>query len=173
MLMKGVAMKKRLLILAAAVLLALVLAVPASASKPMEVKGTYTEGRPITDEVLMGNSCHVTSTFNPPMFFHGGIEAECDTSFESVTQGGFCPGRPGVLPESYHLWGSCKGWVLDKEGTFDLQCHRQFQPGEPETLNRCVIAGTGRDLVNLKGHVTFINWGVGEYTGEVHFAPDK
>ena len=161
-------MRKRVLILAAAVVLALVLAVPASASKPVEVKGNYGGMGPGTFvEELVGNTCHVLG-WDAPSWLSGDITVQCKNDYRSVSQGP-CPGGPFLIPESIHAWGHCEGTVLDKEGAYDYQCHGLWQPAKPETLEyNCTIAGTEGQLANLKGHLA-IMVREGTYTGEVHF----
>jgi len=163
-------MRKRLSILAAAVLLlTLVLAIPASASKAVEISGTWTGPSEFwDDEVEIGNTCHVTgaSVYD----YDGSIDAVYSNAFRSVAKGVPCPGGPGTFPESYHEEGRFVGTVLGKYGAFVRTCHAVWRPPLDEnnfTLD-CVIVGTEGELANLHGHMTDNN-ATGTYTGSVHF----
>ena len=165
-------MRRKALILTAAVLLALLLAVPASASKSQEVKGVFVGGGPGDFvEENVGNTCHVLG-WNAPSWLSGDITVESFNDYRSVAQGP-CPGGPFIIPESIHAWGRSEGEVLGKSGAYDFQCHGLWQPDVPRTLMyNCVIAGTEGELAGLKGHYT-IDMLAGTYAGEVHFDPDK
>ena len=170
-------MRRKLLVLAAAAMLALTLAIPASASQSREISGTFVEyGLGDLDTKQVGNSCHVTATNVVTEYFaasDGGIEADCVGSY-TVVERGICSGGPGNQKMVLNLRSfDCVGTVLGRAGEFNLKGNAVFRPPDIDTFTSWIlVSGTGGDLVGLQGHLMIYNV-FGEYTGEVHFDPDK
>jgi hypothetical protein len=183
-------MRKRLLILTAAVLLALVLAVPASASKPTKVSGGFIAdwGTLTDEEVPVGNRCFVNVWYNASL--DGAIAASCAVHEWQVAHGPcdeeIAPGvyehiYPGKYRETLHVEADCSDATLGgKSGTFQLRGNGEMVPVDPPTpfvfywREDCVIqSGTG-DLANLHGSLTLESLPVqaGTYSGEIHFDPN-
>jgi hypothetical protein len=137
-------MRRKLVFLAVAAVLAVMLATPASASRSQEIRGTFSApvGEQI-DEQQIGNSCHVTVT-NQAIDYSGDIAARCVGSY-TVVQRGICAGGPGIAKmvlnlRSYH----CEGVVLGKEGEFDMKANGVLRPPEIGTFTTwALISGTG------------------------------
>lgn len=168
-------MRRKLLVLAAAAMLALTLAIPASASQSRKISGTFVEpddGRGDFDIKQVGNSCHVTAT-NVVTDYYGGIEAHCVGSY-TVVERGICSGGPGNQKMVLNLRSfDCEGTMLGRAGEFNLKGNAVFRPPDIDTFTSWIlVSGTGGDLVGLQGHLMIYNV-FGVYTGEVHFDPDK
>ena len=184
-------MRKRVLILAAAVLLALVLAVPASASKRTPVSGSgMTDWLHFEDDaVAIGNRCFVEAWYTTA--YTGGIEASCKHHSRQVAHGP-CEGSfPGSYKETVHLESECTttgDGVGGKQGTFRLRSgNGEIVPADPPQVwvmdlrHDCVILGGTGDLANLHGSLR-IEWHPRDpetfflvpetYSGEIHFDPN-
>lgn len=183
-------MRKRVLILTAAVLLALALAVPASASWPMTVGGAF-----ITDifslkdeEVPVGNRCFVNVWYDASLagdiltascaihewqVAHG----PCD---EETAPGVYAHIFPGKYKETLHLEADCTATVQGKSGTFQLRGNGQLLPGADPPVpfvmhwqeNCRIQSGTG-ELTDLHGSLTLESHPdqPGAYSGKIHFDP--
>jgi len=185
-------MKRKLLVLAVAALLALVLAVPASASKPIKVSGVIVaDWETFKDKTVpVGNRCFVD--FWADNAYSGDIVASCAHHGWQVAHGPCAGSFPGSYKETLHLEADCTttgSGLLGKQGTFRLRCNGELLPAaDPPQLmvmdwrQDCVIlAGTG-DLANLRGSLTLESHyrsledaatGLMTYSGEIHFDPDK
>ena len=169
-------MRKKVLILAAAVLLALVLAVPASASKPTTVSGTFTLVPPVKDQLVPeGNRCFVNVWYNATL--GGDITASCAIHEWQVAHGPCAGSFPGSYNETLHLEADCAATVEGKSGTFHLRGNGEIVPVDPPTpwvmtwRENCVILeGTG-DLAGLRGSLTLEGLPAQPetYAGEIHF----
>jgi hypothetical protein len=177
-------MKKRVFILAAAGLLALLLAIPASASNPTQVSGSIAvDMATFRDQTTpVGDRCFVNVWYNT--IYDGDIEATCATHEWQVAHGP-CEGSfPGSYKETIHLEADCSATIPDlgKSGTFHLRGNGQIEPAaDPPEIwvmhwqEKCVIqAGTG-DLANLHGSLTLESHPgqPSAYSGQIHFDPDN
>jgi len=183
-------MRKKVLILAAAVLLALVLAVPASASKRTTVSGSgMTDWGTFEDDaVAIGNRCFVEAWYTTA--YTGGIEASCKHHSRQVAHGP-CEGSfPGSYKETIHMESECTttgSGIGGKQGTFRLRCNGEILPAaDPPAVwmmdlrQDCVILAGTDDLANLHGSLT-LEWHTTSsvpffetpeiYSGEIHFDP--
>ena len=167
-------MKKRLWILAAAVLLALVLAIPASASKAVDVSGTnYLMGfRELPVEVTRGDRCFATATHD--WTWTGDISGESITEYRTVAKGP-CAGIPGVWEETTHIENWFTGTVGGSdEGSIRISCPGKFSFDPPRWEFHCVLHSGTDGLANLHGTIQ-ITWPFAEpgnpYWGEVHWDP--
>jgi len=174
-------MKRKLLIPAAAVVLALLLAVPASASKPMIVSGPMiVDPTTLTDQLMpTGDRCFVNVWYSASL--DGDIAASCAIHEWQVAHGPCAGSFPGSYKETLHLEADCAVTDLQgKSGTFELRGNGQLLPAaDPpqlwvmDWLENCVILeGTG-DLANLHGSLTMESHPdqPGTYSGEIHFDP--
>lgn len=171
-------MKKKLLILAAVVLLALVLAVPASASRSVEIyaKSFFVDFISFPEETTTGNACHVSTTF-----IDGWVGDIQGTSIveEQLTAKGPCMGGPGYWEEINLFRHYFTGTILNSEpGTIHMTCTAKLLLDPVHQEGRCTLhSGTG-GLANVHGSFDFLgplecteddpcdNW------GEAHFDPE-
>jgi len=173
-------MRRKLLILAVAALLALVLAVPASASKPIEVDGNFVMRGLVDEVVTVGNRCFVQTWWYADLT--GDIKGTCAIHERQVAHGP-CEGSfPGSYRETLHLEAECTEMVFEeKSGDFRLRGNGEIVPVDPPEFfvmhwreNCVILSGTG-DLANLHGSLTLESHPdeEGAYSGELHFEPDK
>jgi hypothetical protein len=166
-------MKKRMLVLLTIVLLTLVLAVPASASKPTSVNGTRWINAPPTNREWRpaGNNCiiEVDITYG----YSGDLVGTSASHFRIVSHGP-CP-ETGPVPYKYHetlhVRGTFTGEVLGVPGTFEfIETPKNWPDGSKKagyTSHMVILSGTG-GLANLHGMLDVAG---GDYSGRVHFDP--
>jgi hypothetical protein len=160
-------MRTRFTILVCLSLLGVVVgAVPASATAPVNVTGTFTTDSAIEDVVWHGNSGNRTLYWQASFLFEGGMEGLLVTTkaFSHVNHNGdFAANSVGVFT----------GCVGDLCGTLLLRS--QGTGGGPYadyTTNMVVLGGTG-DLANVHGQgTTQARTGQGgTYSLNLHFDP--
>jgi hypothetical protein len=164
-------MKRYITFVVTVLLLVVVLAIPAAASKPVAVAGD------IVSEILwdetwdVGNRCFATGEGR--ITLDGDFVGTGVHEFWSVGHGPCAP-EPGPfqLVETFREQGTFVGTVLGKPGTFVYRCQNVWRPEDPDTLKLdCTIrSGTG-ELSSLHGHfevrITFPP--PFTFVGEVHF----
>jgi len=162
-------MRRTVRFVAAVLLLMAMLTIPAAASKPEPVTGTF------TSDILwdlawdVGNRCFAIGESKAT--FGEGFVGTGLSSFWSVGHGP-CPEFPGPfqLDETIRTQGTFTGTVLGSEiGTFAYRCQNVWRADDPETLMMdCNIrSGTG-GLSGLHGHFSLF-FLPGRFDGEVHF----
>jgi hypothetical protein len=171
-------MKRKLAILVAAVLLALVLAIPASASQRMSFSATGTDM--VEPEVIgfksVGNRCFLAvageTKFEGELMNGTGpyvhqtlIKGDCSTAPD-----------PGTFAETFHDDKWFTGELLGREGTMYGSCQGQFYLDEPKRWEaHCVVHGVSGELVGMHGTMEWRGLlseiGTRSYWGEVHFDP--
>jgi len=166
-------MRRHVALAITVLLLVVVLAIPAAASKPVAVAGSLFSGIPVEDVVRqVGNRCFVSGTSS--MEFGGDIVGTGEHTFFSVGHG-LCPEEPGpfLLDETIHEEGTFTGSVLGSEpGTFVYRCQNVWRSDDPETwMLDCNIRGGTGGLSGLHGHLTLYG-PKQEYEGSVHFDPE-
>ena len=169
-------MRKRVLILVAAVVLALVLAVPASASKSFPIQGTLEGG--FMDGPYFeprGDRCFVTSHWSN-VVSTGSIQGTSEYDYRTLSKGPCTPGP--LVSESFHTEGMIKdatvqGWT--GTGTIRYRCQGKFYAQEPAHWEgHCTVTQATDGLAGL--HATWdtntpvATW-VPSYWGEAHFDP--
>ena len=178
-------MKKLTVVLLASLLVTLILAVPASATRPSEVAGTCRVAGPPPQPPSIksaGNNC--TKQMDLPYSWAGDIDGTSTAHIRIVAHGP-CPSSKGQYRENLKIQGTFTGYVNSRYGTFDYIEVLKFQPvpdrpDEPPywydgTGTMTILKGTG-ELANLHG-VLRIEGGRdsdGEsirYQGTVHFDP--
>ena len=174
-------MKKRSLLLIAALMVALLLAlsVPAHAKKPhITVEGTWDyQGQPFFDEKWAGGNYFVS--FADCGTWTGGFEGTVCDAGDMVFH------SSGSVFAKYTVWFD--GEVRDEstgaslgEGTLEIRFVGKGLDEQVGMQGTWVILGGTGDLSNLHGHGTWWGWGsdgqVGTpdlfYSGQVHQAPD-
>jgi hypothetical protein len=154
-------------------LLMLVLAVPASASKPTEVSGCRWMGAPPQNRTWRpaGNNCivEVDLTYG----YDGNLEGTSVAHFKIVSHGPCGPNGP--IPYKYHetlhARGTFEGYVLGTFGTFDFIETPKNWPADSDkagfTSHLVILSGTG-DLASLHGMLDIVGL---DYSGKIHFDP--
>jgi hypothetical protein len=165
--------KKRIYGLLIALLLALVIAVPASATKPTGVSGTRKFVPPPQNRVWRpaGNNCIVE--IDAIHAYTGDLEGTSVAHWRIVSHGP-CE-ENGPVPYKYRetisIKGTFTGMVSGVSGSFDFTEAAKNSPtgtGQPGITSRLVIlSGTG-GLANLHGRLDIV--GV-SYSGQIHFDP--
>jgi hypothetical protein len=167
-------MRKKICVVLSVLLLTLVLAVPASASKPTEVSGTLQFIFPPQNRVWRpaGKNCFVE--IDATHIWSGDLEGISGSHWRIVSHGP-CE-ENGPVPYKYHETISVKGTftsgVVGQSGTFDFTGTAENWPtgtGEPNiTMRLVILSGTG-DLANLHG-VLDVD-ASDNYSGRIHFDP--
>jgi hypothetical protein len=173
---RKVTMKKRMCVLCITLLLTLVLAVPASASKPTGVSGARQFILPPQNRVWRpaGNNCIVE--IDATHTYIGDLVGTSLAHWRIVSHGP-CE-ENGPVPYKHHetisVKGTFTGMVAGVSGTFDFTEAAENWPtgtGAPGITSRLVIlSGTG-GLANLHGVLEFSDMPVGSYSGQIHFDP--
>jgi len=176
-------MRKRVLILAAAVLLALVLAVPASASIPIDVLFTSTmNGWELTCDVKpVGNRCLVTTSFTGT--YNGPINGNWEATYKTLAKGPCEPepdDRPGCGPGPFAYAESAHWYVVVTDATvlgrggtfrdtFSNNCQGKVgqDPVRWEDWECVIQSGTG-ELAGLRGIFKY-SLADAQMWGQVHF----
>jgi hypothetical protein len=166
-------MKRRLCIGAVTLLVTLVLAVPASATRPEEVSGTRQFTPPVLNRVWRpaGNNCFVE--IDATYSYTGDLVGTSTHHFWIVSHGP-CE-ENGPVPYKYHetihTRGTFSGSVSGMFGTFDFVETAQNWPtdsgGHLYTSHMVILSGTG-DLANLHG---MLDVSGSDYSGQIHFDP--
>jgi hypothetical protein len=163
-------MKKQTCVLLAALLLTLVLTVPASAGRPIWAEGTAGlvfgswESRTTTD---IDGKCLI-EVKRAHRLFEGTITGEGIEDFKVIAQGP-CEGiYPGRYDDRFWVRGTFEGVVDGREGTCRYVAHGRIWAGDPPTEK------TRRTFLRCKGGlegmtgVLHSNW-EDEYWGWIHF----
>jgi hypothetical protein len=167
-------MKKRICVLLGILLLTLVLAVPASASKPTEVSGAMQFVPPPQNRVWRpaGNNCFVE--IDATHTWTGDLVGTSVTHWRIVSHGP-CE-ENGPVPYKYHetinVKGTFTGMVAGKSGAFGFTGTAENWPtgtGDPNITIRLVILSGASDLANLHG-VLDVD-ASDNYLGKIHFDP--
>jgi len=154
----------------------LILAIPASATKAKEVSGTMAYAGAPEHMVFQyaGNTCILDVDL--PYQFSGDLEGIATLHWRVVSHGP-CPVGPFQYNENLKARGTFVGMVGDKEGSFDLIFVGKSWPADPGdlalTANIVILSGTG-ELANLHGvlEVSYIMGdGFDSYSGQIHFDP--
>ncbi len=163
----------------AIMLLAAVLAVPASATGPTEVSGTYVMNAPPANRIWRpaGNNCivEVDLTYT----WHGDMEGSTAGHYRIVLHGPCGPEGPEPYRyhETLHGKGTFTGMVNGRAGSFDFNYVGKNWPADPGELALTsrffILSGTG-ELANLHGRLD--GWWIkaepfSSYSGQVHFDP--
>jgi hypothetical protein len=158
-------------ILLTALLLTLVLAVPASAGRRMPAEGTITfvigswDSRTATD---VDGKC-IVEVKNALQLFEGTLVGEGRQDYKVVAQGPCVGAYPGAYDDHFWIKGVFEGEVDGREGTCRYVGHGQTWAGTLPTqevrffLHRC-----RGGLKGMRGRL-LSNW-EGEYSGWVQFA---
>jgi hypothetical protein len=169
-------MKKLTVISLVMVLLAIVLAVPASATAPTEVSGHYWMSAPPANRVWRpaGNNCIVEVDLN--LGYTGDLVGTSTGHYRIVSHGP-CE-ADGPVPYKHHetlkARGTFTGIVAGKSGSFDFTYEGKVWPAEPGelflTARIVVLSGTG-ELANLHGWLeqAAVNGEAPTYSGQIHF----
>jgi hypothetical protein len=167
-------MKKKLAILIAAVVLALVLAMPASASQsvPFSAIGYDTA---VVDVKSAGNRCFITALGEAR--YEGDLGGTGTYEYHTMAKGSCsAAAEPGTFAEVFHVEKQFTGPFLDREGTMSASCQGQFYVDEPKRWEgHCVLRGESGELVGMHGTMEwmglFSEQGTRSYWGQVHFDP--
>jgi hypothetical protein len=165
-------MKKQICVLLSVLLLTLVLAVPASASKPTEVSGRRWINAPPQNRVWRpaGNNCvvEVDITYG----YEGDLVGTSASHFWIVSHGPCGPSGP--IPYKYHetlhVRGTFTGEILGVSGSFDFVETPKVWPADSHKTSNShlvVLSGAG-DLAGLHGMLDIAR---GDYSGRMHFDP--
>ena len=170
-------MKKRLLILAAVVVLALMLAIPASASQAHSFSFTgtdlYVTAYDLVDYKPAGNRCFV-AVHVEGVQYTGDLEATGTYDYRTLSKGP-CSAAQGTVEETFHVDKWFQGTLLGRYGTFTASCNGHFYIDEPARWEgHCVLKGESGELARLHGTMDWMGLlseqGVKRsYWGEVHF----
>jgi hypothetical protein len=175
-------MRKRVSILTGTVLLlTLVLAIPASASKQIEIRfWADTVNTPETNcqEKQIADNCFVK--FQLTGTYAGDVQGDwvdttsilakgpCDTDYP------YCGPGPMYYQQILHFDEVVTGSVLvddvEHTGTFRMTCEQWVSQDPPRTVENCVIHSGTDGLANLHG---IVKWSETEQimVGQVHFDP--
>jgi hypothetical protein len=166
-------MRKKVLILTStALLLTLVLAIPASASNRIPISGsgrtTETSNFTVTP---VGNRCFIKED-GVDEFFSGDMKGRGTFQYRSLVQG-TCEAGPGVYKETWQADETFTGTVLNSEpGTARWDCTGKFLLNPGRWVAHCAFrSGTG-GLAGLHGATDYTCYYEGDcfsYSGWVHF----
>jgi len=157
-------------ILLIALLLALVLAVPASAGRPIPAVGTSEivfgswDSRTATDE---DGKC-VIEVKNALVLFEGTLAGEVRQDHKAIAQGPCEGAYPGRYDDRFWFKGVFEGTVDGREGTCRYAGHGQTTAGIP--LSQEARMTFYRCRGGLHGMHAVLDMREGEYSGWVHFA---
>jgi hypothetical protein len=150
--------------------LILVLAIPAGASKPVDVEGSIIPVLQWDEAWEVGSRCFAVGETEAT--FGGDFAGTGLHYFWSVGHG-HCTENPGPLQmvETFRQEGVFDGAVLARSGTFVYRCQNVWRPDQMETIKLdCTIRGGTGELSGLHGHFE-VHFAVPPpyFVGEVHF----
>jgi len=172
------AIRKKVLVLTGTVLLlTLVLAIPASASKAQEIRfWMATVNTPETNCQVrqVANNCFVH--FNLTGTYDGDVKGTFVETVGLVAKGPcktdypYCGPGPMYYQQMLHDDEVVTGSVLGASGTFPMSCEEWVSQDPPRTIESCVIKPGTDDLANLHG---IAKWSETEQVmvGQIHFDP--
>jgi hypothetical protein len=172
-------MNKRILsVFGLAMLMLLLLVLPALASQPTHVEGTLAyAGAPENLEYrTVGTNCIID--VDVPYVFYGDLQGFANTHFRVVSHGKCSnPPMPFEYDENLKAFGTFDGSVDGKDGTFDFVLMAKgwsVEPGDLALVGKIVILSGTNDLANQHG-VLELSYLMGDpsdtYTGQIHFDP--
>jgi hypothetical protein len=173
-------MKKRMTVLLLALLLILVLAVPASAGQHILAEGWWVFDFDPDDRTRTprGGVC-IVEFENATRTFHGTLVGVAEEDIKIIVQGP-CEGAfPGKYEDRGHAEGTFVGRIGDRHGTFRYILNFRHHPTDPPTIGgtgtgKLIILNGTDELANLHG-VLDSSWPPNptQYIGRIHFAPQR
>jgi hypothetical protein len=163
-------MGKRLTILLLATLLALLLAVPASAGRWIPAAGTAWSEFDFADRTAtdIGGKCRIE--IKPYVrHFEGTLEGTGTENLTVLSQGP-CEGiYPGKYDDRFWFKGTFEGTVDGREGTCRYVGHAETWAGDPPVMDiRMKLISCTGELQGMNG-VLYMGW-EDPYWGRIHFA---
>jgi hypothetical protein len=176
---RRVTVKKRMCVLFITLLLTLMLALPASASKPTEVSGIRVGTVDMGSRVWRSAGKNCILDADATYTFTGDLDGTAPAHLRIVSHGPCGPNGPIKFAyyETIKIQGTFTGDVLDTGGTFDFSETgkvRPVDPGEVLWSSRMVVLSGSGGLANLHGlvDVTLVKGQPpATYSGQVHFDP--
>jgi hypothetical protein len=166
-------MKRRWLIGLTALLLTLLLAVPAAATQPTEVIGSRGFVPDIASRTWRPAGKNCIADVDGVISYTGDLDGTAPVHLRVVSHGPCGPDGP--LPYAYHeavhVWGTFSGSVFGASGSFEfVETAKNWPEGSHKagyTSQVAILSGAG-GLAGLHGTLNVVD---DQYSGQVHFDP--
>jgi hypothetical protein len=169
---KGMTMKRRMTILLTALLLTLLLAVPASAGQRIPAEGTASSEFDLADRTTndIGGKCRIE--IKPYVrHFEGTLEGTGTEHLTVLSQGPCADIYPGKYDDRFWFKGTFEGMVDGREGTCRYVGRGETWAGDPPIMDiRVKLMRCKGELQGMNGKL-FMGW-EDPYWGWVHFAQE-